>query len=286
MNKPTIALIDADILRYELGSILSKGDTITIGGKKIDVPQSKQKVYELIQNKVETILTRTGCTTARFYLSEGKNFRFERATIQPYKGNRTGFVKPYHWHTVGEIIQLLYKEIIQCFEYEADDHLAADQDVDEGTTVICSRDKDLRGHHGWHYSWPVGERSPEKPLQWISYLEAKRWFYTQMLTGDNIDNIRGCAIKLPDKKGNLRRKGIGPKTAEQLLMHAESEQELFNIVANQYQLVVGNLWEEQMNENGTLLFMSHTFEHWEDLDETKQLFSNFKQSLHSQEHGS
>lgn len=279
MNKPTTLLLDCDILRYELGSILSKGDTITIGGTKVDVPQSRDKVEKLVKEKITHIAERAGCTHIRGYLSEGKNFRFERATIQPYKGNRTGFVKPYHWKTVGEVIRAYLKDTINCDLFEADDHMAKDQDVDEGTTCIGSRDKDLRGRHGWHYSWAVGERSPEKPLQWVDKIEADRWFYTQCLTGDSTDHIRGCAVKLADKKGNLRRKGVGPKEAEVLLAPAENEQEMFNIVAQQYQKHCGNLWEECFLENGTLLFMSYTLTPWEDMDNTKELLLNYKRGL-------
>ncbi|ASR73849.1 exonuclease [Vibrio phage vB_ValP_IME271] len=281
MNKPHTLLLDCDILRYELGSILSKGDTITIGGTKIDVPQSRAKVEELVKEKIDYIIERTGCTYVRGYLSQGKNFRFKRATIQPYKGNRKDFVKPYHWKTVGEVIRDYLENTIDCELFEADDHMAKDQDVDEGTTCIGSRDKDLRGRHGWHYSWAVGERSPEKPLQWIDKLEADRWFYTQCLTGDSTDNILGCAVKLPDKKGNPRRKGVGPKAAEQLLAEASSEQEMFNIVAAQYQLHCGNLWKEHMLENGTLLFMSYELIPWEELDSTKRLLENYERELYA-----
>lgn len=279
MNKPTILLLDGDILRYELGSILSKGDTVTIGGVKIDVPQTREKVTKLIKDKIKLLIERTGCTHIKLYLSEGRNFRFERATIQPYKGNRTGFVKPYHWKTVGEELRSLLEDYIECTLFEADDHMAKDQDVDEGTTCIASRDKDLRGRHGWHYSWPVGERSPEKPLQWIDKLEADRWFYTQCLTGDSTDNIIGCAVKLPTKSGNLRRNGVGPKEALQILSVATNEQEMFNIVAAQYQKHLGSSWEEALLENGTLLFMSYTLTPWEDMDNTKELLLNYKRGL-------
>lgn len=220
-------------------------------------------------------MERTGCNKLRIFLSEGKNFRFERATIQPYKGNRKGFIKPYHWRTVGSILREIDARHRNCTEFEADDHLAEEQDVVNGTTCIGSRDKDLRGHHGWHYSWGVGDRSPELPLRWIHCLEAKRWFYTQCLTGDSTDNIIGCGIKKPTKNGNLRRNGVGPKKAAELLVAAESEQEMFNIVANQYHILFGDDWKEHLNENGTLLYMSAELIPWESLDSTKELFRKF-----------
>lgn len=275
MNKPTTLLLDGDILRYELGAILSKGDSITIGGTKIDVPQTEESVRKLVEDKVAFILERTGCSKLRIFLSEGRNFRFERASILPYKGNRKDFVKPYHWKTVGNILREIDSRYRECTDFEADDHMAAEQDVDEGSTCIGSRDKDLRGRSGWHYSWPVGERCAEKPLQWIDYVEAERWFYTQCLTGDSTDNILGCATREPTKTGSLRRKGVGPKKAAELLMSAETEQELFNIVAAQYQAQFGEGWEEYLKENGTLLYMSWELIPWEELENTKELFRKY-----------
>lgn len=275
MDKPKIALIDGDILRYQIGAVTSKDGTITLQGVQVDVPQSNELVERQVKEHISATLKATGCSEARIYLSESRNFRFKRATIQPYKGNRVGFVKPYHWKTVGNILRENYGCII-CEEFEADDHLAKDQDIDGGTTVICSRDKDLRIRAGWHYSWSAGTRCPEKPLYWINEIEGIKWFYTQMLTGDSTDNILGCGIKKPTSSGKLRRNGVGPKEAEKTLHPFETEEDLFFATARQYQKVFGTEWEEPMRENGTLLWMSHELIPWEELDKVNELFEKFK----------
>lgn len=277
MNNPKIALVDGDILRYQLGAVLSKGGTITLQGNTIDVPLPKSTVESRVTEFIDELLSNTGCSRVRVYLSEGRNFRYSRATIQPYKGNREGFVKPYHWGTVGEILYKKYSPIV-CEGFEADDFLSRDQDVSGGTTVICSRDKDLRIRAGWHYSWSAGTRCPEKPLYWITEIEGKRWFYTQLLIGDSTDNILGCAIKSPTSTGKLRRKGVGPKKAEELLAHCADEKEMFNIVAQQYRAIMGDGWEEAMKENGTLLWMSDELIPWEDLPQVKELFDESQDS--------
>lgn len=271
MINPKIALVDGDILRYQLGAVLSKGGTITLQGKTVDVPLPKDAVESRVTDFIDELLESTGTSSVKVYLSEGRNFRYTRATMQPYKGNREGFVKPYHWATVGEVLYRKYAPIV-CEEFEADDHLSKDQDSTGGTTVICSRDKDLRIRAGWHYSWSAGTRCPEKPLYWIAEIEGKRWFYTQLLTGDSTDNIIGCAVKAPTSTGKLRRKGVGPKKAEELLANAANEKEMFAIVAEQYRAIFGDGWQEAMKENGTLLWMSDKLIPWEDLPETKELF--------------
>lgn len=273
MNKPTHALIDGDILRYQLGAVLSKGDVISFGGAKIDVPQSLSAVEQLVNETVQGILDSTGTKSCTVYLSEKRNFRHERATILQYKGNRTGFCKPYHWGSVEATLRK-NQEVYDCIGFEADDYLAAHQKED-GSTVICSRDKDLRGVFGWHYSWGVGKQV-EKPLRWVDHIDGARWFYNQCLTGDSTDNILGCAKRVPDKNGRPRRKGIGKGKAETLLQHATTEQELFNIVARQYIAIIGDDWKEQFKENATLLYMSKELTPWEDLETTNEMFRKFE----------
>lgn len=277
MNKPNIALVDGDILRYQLGAVLSKGSTITIQGNTIDVPLPKDTVTARVTEFIDELLTSTGASSLKVYLSEGRNFRYSRATLQPYKGNRAGFVKPYHWGTVGDVLRSRYT-CITCEEFEADDHLSADQDSIGGTTVICSRDKDLRIRAGWHYSWSAGTRCPEKPLYWITETQGIRWFYTQLLTGDSTDNIIGCGIKKPTSNGKLRRNGVGPKKAEEILSALDNEKDMFKAVAYQYQAVYGDDWTNAMKENGSLLWMCDEFTPWEELPKVKELFNEFQDS--------
>lgn len=116
--KPTHALIDGDVLRYSLGSISSEGYKLDrgviidpdgnptksieyanniMGGGKESTPWSHHRVERLVDDKIQSILERCGARTYTIYLSEGKNFRFDRATTNPYKQSREGSLKPYNW---------------------------------------------------------------------------------------------------------------------------------------------------------------------------------------------
>ncbi|AUR99129.1 PIN domain-like protein [Vibrio phage 1.262.O._10N.286.51.A9] len=274
MNKPECCLIDADIIRYQDGAVLSKGDTITMGGAKIDIPQSEDAVRKRIKERIDAIMEATGTKEFLIFLSYGKNFRYQRATLQPYKGNREGFVKPFHFKTIQRIFEEEYaSNLVRCNQFEADDFLGTFQEGDK--TVICSRDKDLRIVGGWHYSWEAGKLNPEKPLYWIDELEGLRWFYTQCLTGDSTDNIIGCGERLPTKKDKtkLRRQGVGRKAADNLLQHCVDEVEMFAVVRSQYRLRFGGDGDRRFKENGTLLWMSGELIPWEDLPKTKEMFS-------------
>lgn len=53
------------------------------------------------------------------------NFRFDVAKEQPYKGNRDGLVKPYHWATARDFILAEYgRRVVTCLGIEADDYLS------------------------------------------------------------------------------------------------------------------------------------------------------------------
>lgn len=74
-------------------------------------------------------------------------------------------------------------------------------------TIICSIDKDLDMIPGWHYNYVNEEK------YWMSQEATIKFFYTQVLTGDTADNIRGVP-------------GIGPKKAEKILEGAATAAEL------------------------------------------------------------
>lgn len=63
-------------------------------------------------------------------------------------------------------------------------------------TVICTKDKDLDMISGLHYNWTKDKEPYE-----VSEQQALKAFYSQLLTGDRVDNIQGI-------------KGIGNKKAE------------------------------------------------------------------------
>jgi len=139
-------------------------------------------------------------------------------------------------------------------------------------TVICSRDKDLKQVPGWHYGWEVGEQ-PEYKLKWVNPLgmlysqwesgisektgketlslkkvtgDGLRWFYYQTLVGDPTDTIPG----LP---------GCGPKRALTLLEFCETEKEMYEAVSEEYKIVYGDSWKEEMLEQARLVWMVRTY---------------------------
>lgn len=194
------------------------------------------------------------------------NFREAVAKKKVYKGTRKN-EKPRHYDNLTEYILSKY-ECVMAEGLEADDLLSIHQTEQmaihsgEPTTVICSRDKDLRITPGLHYGWECG-RQREFPLNRVSergVLTCHRndagrvvkvagtglsFFCHQLLVGDTVDNIPGLS-------------GWGQARAADLLEGLESKAALLKAVANAYRDQHPDDWEEVLLEQGRLLHMVNT----------------------------
>lgn len=255
-SRPKLALIDADVLRYEMGSLTQEHPFLPSERTPVQVEFLEQR----LKDKINVIITGSGCTDFVFYFSEGGNFRNDLARQQPYKGNRVGFERPFHWSTVNDYIKRNYP-FIEIFGREADDALAERQRESGTDTIICTRDKDLLVTPGWHYRWSCGERQAEVPPHYVDENTAWRNFFYQMLIGDSTDNIPGCGEKIEVMWGGklmMRRQGIGKKAAIKLLGDVDDRWTLYQIVRMEYVKRFDEAWEEKMLENGRLLFVGHS----------------------------
>lgn len=249
---PTLAMIDADVLRYEMGALTQEHPFLEDTRTPVDFGFLEAR----LKDKIDIIIAGSGCKEVVFYFSEGGNFRFDVATQQKYKGNRDDFEKPFHWKTVNDYIKNHYK-YIEVFGREADDALAERQRI-EKNTIICTRDKDLLITPGWHYRWACGERQKEVPAHYVSEDIAWQNFFYQMLIGDSTDNIPGCGAKeemMWGGKLTLRRKGIGKKAAISLLEGVTDRWTLYHIVRMEYFKRFDTEWKDKMLENARLLFV-------------------------------
>lgn len=252
---PEIALIDSDVLRYEMGSLSQEHPFL----EDVRTPVDYGFLEQRLMDKIDIIIKASGCSKAEFYFSEGGNFRFDIAKQQKYKGNRDGFEKPYHWKTVNDIIKANYK-FVEVFGREADDALAERQRRDKNT-IICTRDKDLLITPGWHYRWACGERQKEVAPHYVDEPTAWQNFFYQMLIGDGTDNIPGCGEKEEVMWGGklmMRRKGVGKKAAARLLDCVKDKWTLYHIVRMEYYKRFDHEWESKMLENARLLFVGQS----------------------------
>lgn len=236
------ALIDLDPIVYQYA------DMKYPDGRH--VPAYVTSMYA--ENKIKQIVSDAGADTWVGYLTFGPdNFRLSIATIKPYKGNRIGKEKPYHYDYLRGYLSDL-SNVRMVFGMEADDALSIEQTkAEEGTTIICTLDKDLDMVPGWHYRWSKGLVEEIKP--WFqTTVDGLRCFYKQLLTGDSVDNIHGLF-------------GVGPKSAYiSALDEMDNEEAFVNHVRGLYRKWYGNYGDKFMSENGKLLWMKRSLlDDWE-----------------------
>lgn len=266
-------LIDGDILVYEIASC---GQFVDEESGEL-VVRNFDYVAELLDQRIKeiegecwadepSILFLTNDTTLQKMLERRAktfgstvdtykpNFRINVAVSKVYKGNRKQ-EKPFHRDNI-RLYMLENYECVVANGMEADDLLSIYQtNAPPLTTVICSRDKDLRMVEGLHYGWPCGKQlqygpKPSSKLGELHYDSAKnkltgtgsKFFYSQVLTGDTTDNYSGLA-------------GCGPKRAYNILDGKESESDLFEAVSGAYRDKLGDDWRGQMLEQARLAWM-------------------------------
>jgi hypothetical protein len=273
-------LIDADILLYEIGSI---GQYIDEESGEIVTRDFDFVAYHLDQ-KVKEICGMVWATEPpilfltnnwrihkkenRQRKREGKeekefvpNFREKVAKAKKYKGTRLP-EKPFHYDNLIAYMRGNY-DVRIAEGYEADDLICIEQysRLDKLDTIICTRDKDLRICPGMHFGWECGKQRQFGPKR-VSEVgeihlvgnktksikgEGLKFFYSQMITGDSVDNIPG----LP--KG-------GPVMADKLLADCETEEQMFLRVSAAYKNKLGDEWRPYFQEQANLLWMCREFE--------------------------
>ena len=213
------ALIDADSLCYAVG--FSSNDV----EEKIALSRLEQSMTELCMD--------LDCEDYKGFLTGKGNFRESIAVTVPYKGQRVS-EKPVH-------LQALRDHLINSWGFEVVNGIEADDAVGiaayavpEDESIMVHIDKDLNQFRGWHYNY----RKKEK--YYVSEFEGLTAFYTQILTGDRIDNIIGL-------------KGIGPVKAKRILAECTNENELYEAVLKAYE---GD--QQRVLENAQLLWLQRS----------------------------
>jgi len=176
-----------------------------------------------IDNRMHTILDAFKATKWAGFLTQGKCFRYERATTRPYKGNRKHGDKPIIFPAIKEYLRQEWG-FTHFSQLEADDLVAIyREDCDHAG--IASPDKDvLYQVPGRHFNYRTAEFID------TSEEDAERFLWKQMLMGDSTDGILG----LPK---------VGEKTADAWLNELAEDPrygDMGSFVLKKYQDKFGN----------------------------------------------
>lgn len=259
------ALIDGDVLVYEIGF----GSETGWQGEESPPWDYVAKLFDLRVANINAVVHAT--EPPLLFLSGPTNFRNDLAVTKVYKGTRVSH-KPYHYANITAYIKGMWDHVVSdgmeaddlmcVYQTENREYLLNKEDIPD--TIICSRDKDLRQCPGWHFSWELGKQPQFGPelVDKQGWLRLDRtgsspkivgtglsFFYSQLLTGDAVDNVPGlpkCGAVgayhlLHGKGGNLF--GI---------------EAMLGIVIQEYRKKFQNDWEVQLLEQGRLLWMVRT----------------------------
>jgi len=224
----TKCIIDADIISYRAAA-----------GTEGKSPRETEEKVDLLMNYIvgETVVFPTD-RNLECYLTGAGNFRFDVAKTAPYKGNRKDVPKPSNLPEARGYLQHKWGAIISEGE-EADDLIAMAATMgDPKSTVICSIDKDFLTVPCWMFNFVKNT--------WVysTDADARKYFYTQILTGDSADNIKGIFR-------------VGPVKAGKILEGLTTEQELYDACVKAYE---GDT--ERVLENARLLWLRRYEGQW------------------------
>lgn len=180
-----------------------------------------------------------------------------------YKGTRSGEIL-----LRGELsswVKEVFPRVVLAFGCETDDRVAqymwkGHQDflaTGVYTNIAASLDKDLRTVAGVLYNYDTRVETV------ITELDADRWFCTQILMGDAVDNIKGINGALPkeltEKYGvRANSRGVGERTAEAILSSCRTSRECFERLIECYKAVHDDEWLPKLQLEAVALRMQHT----------------------------
>jgi hypothetical protein len=226
-------LIDADSLLYKVGFLVEKDGEYR--------PEHNEETAKmLIRSLVNNIVAETGADAKEMFLTKGRHFRYFIAKTHPYKGNRNS-PKPISYELLFKELQSMGAKVISGIE--ADDAVRIRAlELGLENVMLAYIDKDLKMIGG--QSFDYGTMTMR---EYITPLEADRFFWKQMLTGDSVDNIHGI-------------KGVGAVKAGKLLDSCENESQMVHVVLSQYQAHFCDKALERFEENVGLLWLKRTLE--------------------------
>lgn len=194
MHKKTLVLFDADFILFTatMGNKCLDEDNnpIRVDGKFTYTDRTEEEVYNCADSIIKTILDLTNADLYIGYLGNCKSFRYN--TYPEYKANRKDLIKPQFFNELKTYLVNKWNFILTENSLEADDavNIVRNNFKNEFDCIIVSSDKDLIKSIEGTY---VNARTFE--IVNTTKLEAEKFFWKSMITGDAIDNIKGIPGK-------------------------------------------------------------------------------------------
>lgn len=191
-----------------------------------------ENVLQMVKYSLQQVLDLFKTNEYRIYIGGRGNFRND---IYPdYKANRDGVAKPRYYREIREYLVAHWGASL-VDGMEADDAIGIDNSRTPGA-IIVAVDKDLDQLKGRHFNWVTGVNYD------VTAESGLRFFYEQLLSGDNADNIPGL-------------KGVGAITAKKIVKEFKTPKEIAHECYRRYELEFGSSAREIIERNSKLLWI-------------------------------
>lgn len=187
---------------------------------------------------IEKVMDRLESTDITLFLSGSTNFRYGISSL--YKAHRKPESRPeYLWDARN--YYKTYWDAVVSDNCEADDTIGL---AHGDNSIVVSTDKDMLQLGGLIYN-PVKD-------ELVEITNPEYFFYLQMLTGDQADNIIG--VRNPDKSHHKNPPNFSEATAKDWLVGKDKE-EMKSTVEDLYFTQYGDDWFQVYDTNARLLFL-------------------------------
>lgn len=232
--------------------------------------------FQSIKQKVDKIVEAAGCDDFVVCIEGEGNFRKDfKSRFVDYKGQRSA--KPLLFEECREFFLKKYKEKVILSEgRETDDtcNILAWESYNKAVAaknraacdvVLAFVDKDLAANSR---GLLLNYNKLEEGVFWNHSFTQAYNFATQLLTGDDADNIPGIEklSKITKERFKIKVEGVGPATAKKVLADCKTEAELAARVFECYSAMYGEEegWDERLDENGFFLYLlRHEKDEWD-----------------------
>jgi len=215
-------LIDADIILYKVSwacqTEVEWGDLVTYSSSLTDMARTFDK-------DIKNLVAKTESSHYELCISSSTNFR--KKIFSEYKLNRKATRKPLGYKKL--VAHAMANHPYRMIEdLEADDVLGMRMTAPDTAPykMTASIDKDMLTIPGKHYN------IDKDIITTVSEAEADYNFYTQILTGDTVDNYKGCP-------------GIGPSKASSILQGCT--------LGKEWEAIVGSFKKQGLTEDDAIL---------------------------------
>jgi 5'-3' exonuclease len=239
--------------------------------------------FQTIKQKIDNIVSVADCSDYRVCIQGDGNFRkFYESKFVDYKGQRGA--KPLLFQECFDYMVKKYKDrCVVSVGQETDDYVNIEawesynvakkaRKQEEATVVVSYVDKDIPANGRGFF---LNYNKLDAGVFWQDEFNQAKEFWTQVLVGDNADNIPGLEVlsSITKERFKVKTTSVGPVAAQKILDGLKTEKQMAERVAECYSASHEEDWEQRLQDNCFFLYLrrkpDEMFNVWEYMETLK-----------------